>query len=341
MLSTQLIASNIIRPFVLCVCIMAAVPFIARAAAYDDARAGLEAVRTGDYERGVELLTTAIESGDMADTNLTIAYYNRANAWFNLEEYERALDDLTKAIDRNPRFLEAFIKRGATYKELGEYRLAVADLTSALELNPNNGRALFMRGLARSLAGNAEAAMQDMAAAHRIDQRFVITPLLEAIRAAGEEYAIKFMNRAIESGELAPKNLALAHFHRGLAWREIGADENAATDFTQAIELDPDMAQAYVRRADIALTRGHHRDAVHDYTKALAIDSSLANAYLRRGVAWAKLGNTTQAVRDFASAEGLDDSIIIPDVDSIAGPGISGGSADDLGVGHNSTPAVP
>lgn len=311
----------------LCLSLVGVVPIAAHASAHEDARAGLEAVRAGDHERGVELLTKAIEAGDLADTNLTIAYYNRGNAWFHLGDYTRALEDLTTAIDRNPRFLEAFIKRGAAYKELGEYELAIADLSSALELNPNNGRALFMRGLAWSLAGDAEAAMRDMSAAHRIDQRFLVTPLLEAVRAAGEEFAIKFTTRAIDSGELGPENLALVHFHRGLAWRDIGANENAAADFTRAVELDPKMTEAYVRRADIAMNNGLHREAVHDYTEALAVDPTMAEAYLRRGVAWARLGDRTQAVRDLAAARELDDSLIIPDVESITGNAPSGEEA--------------
>ncbi|MFW5734212.1 MAG: tetratricopeptide repeat protein [Oceanidesulfovibrio sp.] len=328
------------RTFLICLCIVCATAGIGRAAAYEDVRAGLEAVRAGDYIRGQELLTTAIESGDLADTNLTIALYNRGNAWFYLEEYDRALDDLTTAIERNPRFLEAFIKRGVTYKELGEYALAIADFNSALELNPNNGRALFIRGLSHALAGDPEQSMRDISAAHRIDQRFVITPLLESLRAAGEEYAIKFMTRAIESGELAPRNLAITHFQRGLAWWRIGADQNAAQDFSRAIELDPDMAAAYLRRADIAMDRGQHREAVQDYTTALAIDSTLAEAYLRRGMAWTRLGNTSQAIRDFASAEELDDTLVIPDIERLTSEDHSADPGESTAV-NSSSPAAP
>lgn len=316
------------RVVLLCALFLAVAAPPLLASSYEDARDGLAAVRDGDYERGVELLTRAIESGDLEETNLTIAYYDRGNAWFYLEEYDKALEDLTTAIERNPRFLEAFVKRGAAYKELGKYDLAIADYTSALELNPNNGRALFMRGLAYSLAGDAESAMADIAAAHRIDQRYVITPLLQSIRAAGPEYAIKFMSRAIDSGELDPENLAWTYYYRGLAWREIGADQNAAADFSKAVELSPDMAMAYTRRADTAMEQGDARAAVADYTKALAINATLAEAYMRRGFAWSRLGNTAQAVRDFAAAKELDESLEIPDIDAVVGDAPVGAPAD-------------
>ncbi len=297
-----------------------ATPLTARADAYADALAGLAAVREGDAAHGLELLTRAIESGDLRESNLVIAYYNRANARYHLGELEQALADLTEALTINPRFVEAFIKRGAVRKELGDYETAVADFSRALELNPDNARALYLRGLTYALAGDGERSMKDIAAAHRVDQRFLITPLLHAVSAVGTEYAIAFMDRALESGELGPANAALTHYHRGLAWRVSGGFEKAMADFDQAIALNPDLAEAYARRADIHMERQAPRAAIKDYTKALAIDPDMAEALYRRGFAWAQLEENRKALQDFTAAHELDPTLEPPDMLELVGP---------------------
>lgn len=68
------------------------------------------------------------------------AYNNRGNAFFNKGEYDKAFQDYDEAIKLNPKYAEAYYNRGLAYmlrgKE-GDYVLAKADFEKGLTLNPD------------------------------------------------------------------------------------------------------------------------------------------------------------------------------------------------------------
>jgi tetratricopeptide (TPR) repeat protein len=60
-------------------------------------------------------------------------------------------------------------------------------------------------------------------------------------------------------------------------------NEGAIEDFTEAINLDPQFAEAYDRRALVRERVGDYEGAVADYTEVIRLNPHYASAYLRRG----------------------------------------------------------
>lgn len=282
-----------------------------------DAIAGYKALEQGEYDKGIELITKALQSGRLAPENLPIAYYNRGNAWYHKKDLANALADINEALAKNPTFAEALIKRGQILKDKGDLDAAMTDLDQAVALAPDNPKAYFVRGLLYSLNGDAAKAMEDFADASRLDPRFVITPLLEAVLAVGDEIGIKFMTKAIESDKLGPSNLALAYYYRGRAWYSLGGYEQAINDFTNAVVQNPTLHQAYAARGDIWKEKDQFLQAATDYTQAIALMPGNATLHFNRGYALSLAGNHTQALRDFALARELDATLEIPDVNAL------------------------
>jgi tetratricopeptide (TPR) repeat protein len=56
-------------------------------------------------------------------------------AYSATEEYNRAIADLTKAIELDPELASAYAMRGAAYAMKGEAAKAVSDLKKAIELS--------------------------------------------------------------------------------------------------------------------------------------------------------------------------------------------------------------
>ena len=59
------------------------------------------------------------------------AYYNRGEAYFYLEEYDKSISDCTEAIRIKPDYAEAYDTRGLAYRLKGESEKAMADYTEA------------------------------------------------------------------------------------------------------------------------------------------------------------------------------------------------------------------
>jgi tetratricopeptide (TPR) repeat protein len=68
------------------------------------------------------------------DPQFVTAYYNRANLYSELKEYQRAIEDYTHAIKLEPEFAEAFFNRGLTRVLAGKDKEGIADLSKAGEL---------------------------------------------------------------------------------------------------------------------------------------------------------------------------------------------------------------
>lgn len=81
--------------------------------------------------------------------------------------------------------------------------------------------------------------------------------------------AIDDYSAAMGSGDLPPPLLAVVHYNRGLSQQKLGRPAMAIEDFTSALLLDPELAQAYLSRANVLRQSGQYLFALGDYEKAL------------------------------------------------------------------------
>ena len=106
-------------------------------ACYDHARNG---VATYD---AVEDCDKALETETLSPRKTVAAHVNRGVIYYNLGEYEAALEDFTYALDLDVHaHAKTLVNRGLTYEALSYDALAKADYKAALALRPDNQTAL-------------------------------------------------------------------------------------------------------------------------------------------------------------------------------------------------------
>ena len=49
-----------------------------------------------------------------------------------------ALPDFNRALELNPEYVSAYIRRGMTYRNMEQYDQAIQDYNKAIKLNPKN-----------------------------------------------------------------------------------------------------------------------------------------------------------------------------------------------------------
>ena len=82
----------------------------------------------------------------------------------------------------------------------------------------------------------------------------------------------------------------------------------AIADYTKAIELEPNYADAYYNRGNSKRKLKDYYGAIADYTKAIELDPNYSNAYSNRGINKENLGDLNGACADWKKAARLGDA---------------------------------
>ena len=89
------------------------------------------------------------------------------------------------------------------------------------------------------------------------------------------------------------------HAEQGVKLNNQDRYEEAIQEFNKAIELDPNLAEAYSNRGDAYLNLGQLALAIQDYTEAIRLDTQYVEAYNNRAWSYKLQGKKTEALADF------------------------------------------
>ena len=115
------------------------------------------------------------------------------------------------------------------------------------------------------------------------------------------ENVIKFCTQAIE---LNPNN-ANAYGGRGIANTHFKNFRNAIVDFSRALQIDPNITWAYSGRAMAYYFLHDYVNAIEDFNLSIKLFPRAAILYRLRGMCHQRLGNHSQAEIDFEIAKKL------------------------------------
>jgi tetratricopeptide (TPR) repeat protein len=109
----------------------------------------------------------------------------------------------------------------------------------------------------------------------------------DSFEKAQYEAAVDYYGKAIQLlQDEEDSNLINAHYNRALAYLKKGGYENAISDFTRVIQMNPNDGRAYYNRGNaLALTNLHER-AINDYSRAIELDPEKAYLYYSRGLTY-------------------------------------------------------
>lgn len=95
------------------------------------------------------------------DPKMWNAYVKRAFCYGLTEQYDKAVDDYTVAIAAEPEKIYSYQSRGSAHYKLGHYPEALADFDKVIELDPKNQEAFNNRGFVKKNLGDKDAACKD------------------------------------------------------------------------------------------------------------------------------------------------------------------------------------
>jgi non-specific serine/threonine protein kinase len=252
-----------------------------------------------DLAKAKQAADRAMEVGhNLPDVRVALASY-----YYHLNDYDRALQELTKAQERKRNDGDILAEIGYVQRRLGRYELAAVNIERAAELDP---RSIVLQ----VNLGNTYLRVREYAKAEAcFDQAISFGPdediaygrlaLLYVMRDGDAEAAQQLLRTASELLEPTP------WFNRTRAWIDACAGDYQAALEGYAIN-DPSLpgASHYDRAAVYALldkpglARAHYDSARVVLERSVAVDAKNARHHAGLGIAYAGLGRKEDAIRE-------------------------------------------
>jgi tetratricopeptide (TPR) repeat protein len=227
---------------------------------------GNRAFENEEYEVAIGDFSRAIDK----DSNDAETYNMRGRAYTSLNKYEEALEDFDKAIILKSDYTEAFFHRGIANRSLSQYNEALTDFDEAINLQRDYAEAYYMRGRTKYNLRQYRGAESDFYQATHLDP-----------------------------------NYAEAFFYRGISNYNFRRYEEAITDFDESIRLKPDSAVAHCLRGAAKNRLRQYDLAIIDLDESISLDNTFIHSHYERGIAKNNLHQFQEARSDLKIAQTL------------------------------------
>jgi tetratricopeptide (TPR) repeat protein len=183
---------------------------------------------------------------------------------------DASLKDCVRAVELDPRNLQAWMTLGSVKSNRTEFESATGDYTKALELDSGNALLWNSRGWARLNIGDTEGGISDCTKAIELDPR-----------------------------------QALPYFYRAQARQGKGNHELAIADCDRLLQMQPRYGDAYSVRAVSKKARGQVKEALEDCDKGVEVSPG-GWCTFSRGCIRQETGDLSGALEDFQASLGRD-----------------------------------
>jgi serine/threonine-protein kinase len=128
---------------------------------------GDERLNSDDYQGAIDDFTRVIER----DPRNWSAYRNRAMIYVERHDFVHALADFDKAIELESKNSDLYLRRSDVHVALNQHKQAETDLSVAIALDPNNPIAYLGRGSVRQDLHDFERAIEDYTQAIHLNKK--------------------------------------------------------------------------------------------------------------------------------------------------------------------------
>ncbi|KAK7535167.1 mitochondrial precursor proteins import receptor [Phyllosticta citribraziliensis] len=301
--------------------------------------AGNKAYGSKDYNRAIELYTKAILCKQDP-----VFYSNRAACWNATSNWEKVIEDTTAAINLDNQYVKALNRRAHAYEQTERYSEALLDYTASCiidqfrnEVSAQSVERLLKKvaeAKGRAILATKEKKLPSPTFVSNYLQSFRPKPLpagleetaeleeesgkgqlrkglLALNKKTGEGYteAAAAFDRALELGDLG-EHEAFAYNMRGTFKYLKGDNQDALTDLTKSVELQPSLTQSFIKRASMHLELGERDAAANDFEQAMAQNPEDPDIYYHRAQLHFILSEFAEAAKDYQKSIDLDKDFI-------------------------------
>ena len=212
-----------------------------------------------------------------------------------------AVDDYSRAIEKDPRMVDAYVNRGYVLNDLQNANAAARDFTQALKLNPKNGVAHLGMAFSDLQLRHAKDALNNVDTAEKLLGESGATHLVRATAYRQERLLTKAEKEYRAALKYSPDDLRL-HLALADTLYYQRRYNDAANTLTDALQLSPNDPVIYAELAH-ANAQLHRREETLKYVQAAERESGdSSGVLLATGDALLTLGDRDAAEQRFTAA---------------------------------------
>ncbi len=231
----------------------------------------------------------------------SVAFSNLGSVYFNEGQYQNAEKEFLKAIEVNPKNINAHRNLATTYTRMNLYDKALQEYQKALSLDKANYEIHFSIGSIYQNQGQYDLAIQEY------EETLALNPKHEgAYQNLGNIYyhlgqmekAKEYFEKAIAinmENDTAYNNLGSVYFH-------LGQVDKAMSCYQKAIALNARNANAHSNLGNMYFYKGQLENAIAQYKMALSIDPRHPDAHGNLGNVYSRQGRIQEATGEWEKA---------------------------------------
>lgn len=215
-------------------------------------------------EKQIKLVSAQIAK-DKSNASL---YAARAKVYFKLHEFERAVEDYSRAIKHDAKLDQAWFWRGMAQGRLGNIDEGIVDLSVYIERNPQDSVAYTKRGVRYLWKGDRVNAGKDLRKAIELDPgNAEAHDDLGVVLAQGGDYktAIQHFSMTVKLDPSYQKG----YHNQAMAFYVLEDDERALASVNIALQLDPEARNSMLLKSEILNAMGKIVEAQQVHEEAL------------------------------------------------------------------------
>jgi tetratricopeptide (TPR) repeat protein len=262
---------------------------------------GNERYKNKDYEGAILDYYKELEKNPKS----TAAYYNIGISNNALNKYPEAVNAFNKAVEIDATYVLGYIGRSKSWNYLKNYDAALNDINKAIELDPKNKDAYSHRITLKRQKGDYDALIADYGKIAEIDptDKSAYNSRGFYKRLKRDYYgALGDYTTAIS---LDPKYIS-AYTNRASTWVDLKENQKAIDDNTKVIEMDPTKASGYTSRASTKRRIKDYEGSLADFDKAIELDPKYFFAYTGKAVTKREMKDYDGAIVEYDRAIALN-----------------------------------
>ena len=262
----------------------------------------------GDYTKAIEDYNKALSYFASTPKKHSEIYQSKGYCNNLNKNYEDAINDYSKAIDIDPGNYTAYESRAYVYAKKLFYQKAKDDLTKAIELNTDTlfgkydkGVMLKNRALYNYYLGNYEDGINDCEKANKTDSS-TRTYWNLAMNLSGLKQFSKSNEAYIKERELNKDSTNKALLSRNISLNLIDLlnYKSALDEINKAILFNDKYAAGFLTRARIKKVQKNYLSAIDDYDKSLQLKiADISTIYKEKGEIYYILKDQDQALYNY------------------------------------------